>query len=96
LVNEISSFENRIERVEKVSDKLHTAKVSIDIRELKALLNSHQREIKAVLNSQERILNRYEKLLTEAKIYPNWAVVVFIVSLLFVVVSTTYILLNKI
>ncbi|QCX37208.1 hypothetical protein FF125_01660 [Aureibaculum algae] len=79
LVNEINSFEKSIEQLEKVSDKLHAAKVSIDIRELKALLNIHQREIKAVLNSQERTYNRFENLLENAKVYPNWAVIVFII-----------------
>jgi len=96
LVNEICSFEKNIENLEKVSEKLHATKVSIDIRELRALLNSHQREIKAVLNSQERTYNRFENLLENAKIYPNWAVVVFIVSLIFGIVSTSFVLLAEI
>ena len=95
LVNEISSFEKSIERLEKVSDKLHTAKVGIDIRELRALLHSHQHDIKAVLNSQERVYNRFENLLENAKIYPNWAVIVFIVSLIFGIGSTLYFVFNK-
>ena len=95
LVNEISSFEKSIEQLEKVSDKLHATKVSIDIRELRALLNSHQREIKAVLNSQERTYNRFENLLKDAKIYPNWAVIVFIVSVLFGILSTSFVLFSK-
>ena len=96
LVNEISSFEQSIEQLEKVSEKLHATKVSIDIRELRALLNSHQHEIKAVLNSQERICNRFENLLKDAKVYPNWAVIVFVISLLFGFVSTSYVILIKI
>ena len=96
LVNEINSFEKSIERLEKVSDKLHGAKVSIDIRELRALLHHHQLEIKAVLNSQERVYNRFENLLENAKIYPNWAVIVFIVSLIFGIVSTSFVLLAEI
>ena len=94
LVNEISSFEKSIERLEKVSDTLHSAKVSIDIRELRALLHSHQYDIKAVSKSQERVYNRFESLLKDAKTYPNWAVIVFIVSLLFGVASTVYLLFS--
>ncbi|HAT66036.1 MAG TPA: hypothetical protein DCS66_15805 [Flavobacteriaceae bacterium] len=96
LVNEISSFEKSIERLEKVSEKLHSTKISIDIKEYKLVLESHQKQIKAILDSQERILNRYEELLKDAKIYPNWAVIVFIVSLLSGIASTTFVLLAKI
>ncbi|QCX38357.1 hypothetical protein FF125_07895 [Aureibaculum algae] len=94
LVNEINSFEKSIEQLEKVSDKLHAAKVSIDIIELRALLNSHQYEIKSVLDSQKKLYGRYENLIKDAKIYPNWAVIVFIVSLLFGVASVSYVLLT--
>ncbi|WP_117884805.1 DUF6730 family protein [Aureibaculum luteum] len=96
LVNEISSFEKSIEQLGKVSDKLHATKVSIDIREIRALLHSHQHEIKAVLDSQKKLYSRYEYLLENAKIYPNWAVIVFIVSLIFGGVSTSYVLITKI
>jgi len=95
LVNEISSFEKGIERLEKASDKLQSTKISIDIKEYKSLLESHHNQVKDVLNSQEQLYNRYEKLLKNAKIYPNWAVIVFVVSLLFGVGSTFYFLFNK-
>ena len=96
LVNEINSFEKSIEQLEKVSDKLNAAKVSIDIRELRVLLHHHQHEIKAVLDSQKKIYGRYENLMKDAKIYPNWAVIVFIVSLIFGIVSTSFVLLAEI
>ena len=95
LVNEISSFERGVERLEKVSDKLNSTKISIDIREFKSLLDNHQNQMKAALDTQERINNRFEKLLENTRIYPNWAVIVFVISLLLGIVSTLYLIMNK-
>ncbi len=96
LVNKINTFEKGIERLEKVGDKLNSTKISIDIKEYRSLMEDYHSKIRVILNSQERIYVRYEKLLKNARIYPNWAVIVFIISLIFGIVSTSFILLTKI
>ncbi len=95
LVNEINDFNKDVTRLETINKKLETTKVSIDLVEYKSIMESHQQKMALILNSQERILNRFESLLKNAKIYPNWAVIVFIVSLLFGIVSTIYLIFNK-
>jgi len=96
LVNEIEDFNKGISKLEAISDKINTTKVSIDLREYKSIIESHQLKITEVVDSQERFLNRFESLLKNAKVYPNWAVIVFILSLFFGIVSTSFILLTKI
>lgn len=96
LVNEIDSFEKGIERLEKVSTKLHSAKISINIKELKSLLENHQNQMRAVLSSQDQIYKRYGKLLENARVYPNWAVIVFIISLLFGIGSVSFAIFTSI
>jgi Family of unknown function (DUF6730) len=96
LVNEIEDFNKGISKLEAISDKINTTKVSIDLREYKSIIESHQMKMTEVVDSQEWSLNRLESLLKKAKVYPNWAVIVFIISLLFGIISTTYVILSKI
>lgn len=95
LVNEISEFNKGIEKLEQISNKINTTKISLDITEYKAITETHQQKMKEYINTQERFESRFERLLKKAKVYPNWAVVVFIISLFFGIISTSYILLNK-
>ena len=82
LVNEISTFENSIKRLEKVSDKLNSTKIGIDIREFKSILESHQQKMASHTQTVERFEKRFESQLKQAKIYPTWAVIIFIISIL--------------
>lgn len=95
LVNEISEFNKGIEKLEQISNKINTTKISLDITEYKAITETHQQKMKEYINTLERFESRFERLLKKAKVYPNWAVVVFIISLFFGIISTSYILLNK-
>jgi len=90
LVNEIEDFNKGISKLEAISDKINTTKVSIDLREYKSIIESHQLKMIEVIDSQERLLNRFENLLKNAKVYPNWAVIVFILSLLISLSSLFY------
>jgi hypothetical protein len=96
LTNELNAFKEDIHKLEKLNERLKATKLKVDVQELRSLLQEHERKIERVLDSQERIFERFEGLLKNARIYPNWAVVVFIVSLLIGVVSSSYILLIKI
>jgi len=96
LVNEINEFNKGIEKLEQISNKINTTKISMDITEYKAITETHQQKMKDQINTQERFESRIERLLENAKVYPNWAVIVFIISLLFGIVSTSFVLLTKI
>jgi len=82
LVNEIDDFNKGIAKLEKINDKINTTKVGIDLKEYKMIIEKHQVKMTEIVDSQERFLNRFESLLKKAKMYPNWAVIVFIISLL--------------
>ena len=92
LTNELNTFKEDVEKLEQLNEKLQATKLKVDIKELRSLLQEHERNMKYNLDSQERIYNRFEGLLKNAKIYPTWAVVVFIVFLLIGIFSSIYII----
>ncbi|MCB0458531.1 MAG: hypothetical protein KDC74_00745 [Flavobacteriaceae bacterium] len=96
LTNELNAFKEDVEKLEQLNEKLQATKLKIDVKELRSLLHEHERKIDRTLDSQQRIFNRFEGLLKNAKIYPTWAVIVFIVTLIIGILSFTYILFNHI
>jgi len=93
LVNEINEFNKGIEKLEKITKQLNKTKIKMDITEYKALIESHLQKMNEHRNAQERFQNRFEALLKTAKVYPNWAVIVFIIAILFGLGSITYIIM---
>ncbi|MEW4922198.1 DUF6730 family protein [Algibacter sp. 2305UL17-15] len=90
LVNEINDFKNDIEKLEKINDHLENTKIKIDLVEYKFLIETHQQKIVAHINSLERFESRLENILKNSKIYPNWAVILLLVSVLLGIVSLVY------
>ena len=93
MVNEINDFKNDVEKLDKINEKLNNTKIKMDLTEYKSIIETHQEKMVAHLNSIERFENRFDSKIRHAKMYPTWAVVVFIVSILFGIVSTTSILI---
>ncbi len=90
LVNEIDDFKNGVEKLEKINDQLNDTKIKMDLSEYKTILFSHQKEMTSHLKAIERFENRFNNKINQAKIYPNWAVVVFIVVIVISTVSVSY------
>ena len=88
LVTEINNFEIGITKLEALSEKINNTKISMDLTEYKSIIEKHQQKMAEGMHSQEQFERRFENLLKTAKVYPNWAVIVFIIALLFGVVST--------
>ncbi len=59
----------------------------MDLKGYKSIIEIHQQEMASHKVFMERFENRFESKIKQAKIYPTWAVVVFIVAILFGVVS---------
>ena len=95
LVNEINDFNKGITKLEKINDQINTTKIRMDVTEYKSIIENHEQKMNDQVKSQERFENRFESLLKNAKVYPNWAVIIFILSLLFGVISTTFIIISK-
>lgn len=94
LVNEINDFKNGVDKLEKINDQLNDTKIKMDLAEYKTIIFLHQKEMASHLKAIERFENRFSNKIKQAKIYPTWAVVVFVISLLFGVVSVSYVFLK--
>ncbi|MHB1105409.1 MAG: DUF6730 family protein [Lutibacter sp.] len=94
LVNELNDFNKDIEKLEKISEQLNTTKIKMDVAEYKAIIKEHQKEMASHLNAIERFENRFENKIKQAKIYPTWAVVVFMVCIVITVGLVSYIFLK--
>ncbi len=86
LVNELNDFNKSIERLEKISEQLNTTKIKMDVVEYKTIFVAHQKQMASYINSMERFESRFESKIKEAKIYSTWAVVVFVMAVLFVII----------
>ena len=95
LVNEIENFKTGITKLEIINKEISDTKIRMDVTEYKAIIEKHQQKMTTHINSLERFENRFDNKIKEAKIYPTWAVIVFIISLLLGLVSTSYVILNK-
>ena len=81
LVNETTDFKNNLEKLEKLNTQLKDTKIKMDLTEYKATIDTHQQQLALHIKSMEYFQNHFDNKINQAKIYPNWAVVVFIVSL---------------
>lgn len=90
LVNEINDFNKGISKLEKINDQISTTKIRLDLTEYKSIIENHQQKMNDQIRSQERFESWFKTLLKTAKVYPNWAVIVFIIFFLFGVTTTSY------
>lgn len=87
LVTEINNFEKSIQKLETLSEKINATKIGIDITEYKSIIESHQQKMASHIQTIERFEDDFENQLKQAKIYPTWAVIVFIMSVLISMLS---------
>jgi hypothetical protein len=66
----------------------------MDLTDYKASIEIHKQRMVSHLIAMERFQNHFDTKIKEAKIYPNWAVVVFIVSLVLGVGSVLLLLMS--
>jgi len=95
LVTEINNFEKSIQKLETLSEKINATKIGIDIKEYKSIIESHQQKMASHTQTIERFEEDFKNQLKQAKIYPNWAVIVFVVSILVSVFSLFFALYYK-
>lgn len=95
LVNELDDFKASIEKMETINNQLHDTKIQMDVSEYKTIIKEHQQQMQSHLNKIEHFERRFNNKIEDAKIYPTWAVLVFIASILLVLISIVYVLLEK-
>lgn len=90
LTSEMEAFRNDVNRLEAINNHMKDVKVSIDLKEIKTVLKEHSKQLESHREHQKRFYNRMESLFQTAGIYPKWAVITFIVSILLSVASLVY------
>lgn len=90
LVNEINDFKIEVEKLENIKNQINNTKIKMDLVEYKSIIEIHQQQMTSCLNTIESFENRFESKIKQAKIYPTWAVVVFIVVIVISTVSVSY------
>jgi len=91
LVSEIRDFEEAVKRLERIQD----AKISIDLTELKSVLSNHEMVITNQNTTVQETYSKFSNLMKQAKIYPKWAVILFIVSLVLNFIGVAILLILK-
>lgn len=90
LTSEMEAFRNDVNRLEAINENLKDVKLSIDLKEIKSVLTEHGKQLETQKEQQERFYNSMESLFQTAGVYPKWAVISFIVAILFSVASLVY------
>ncbi|WP_136480921.1 DUF6730 family protein [Cognatitamlana onchidii] len=91
LVNELEDFKTGIEKMETINSQLQDTKIQMDVTEYKSIIKEHQQQMQSHLNEIKSFERRFNSKIEDAKIYPTWVVVVFILSIL---ISITLIVIN--
>ncbi|MFI1770202.1 DUF6730 family protein [Thalassobellus citreus] len=94
LVNEINDFNNGIEKLENIKEQLKETKIKMDISEYKSIIESHQQQMKFHKETLEGFEIRFNNKINQAKMYPTWAVVVFIICMVTCVGLVSYMFLK--
>ncbi|WP_339916438.1 DUF6730 family protein [Yeosuana marina] len=94
MVNEINDFKNSVENLEKINDQLKDTKIKMDLSEYRTIIEKHQKQMAIHKNMIEGFERRFNDKINQAKIYPTWAVVVFIVCIVVTVVLVSYMFLK--
>ena len=90
LVSEIRDFDEAVKRLEEVQK----ARITIDLTELKSVLSIHEVELKKQNSTVQETYYKFANLMKDAKIYPKWAVILFIISLALNCVIISYLVLK--
>ncbi len=82
LVNELYEFNKNIERLEKLNQDLKSTKLKVDFSQYLYSMKSHKSQMENNIEAIKQFERWFENRIAEAKIYPTWAVVAFILSVL--------------
>jgi ABC-type transport system involved in multi-copper enzyme maturation permease subunit len=74
--------------------QLNTIKIKIGIAEYKAIIEAYQQQMASHLKAIEDFEDRFDRKIKNAKIYPDWAVVIFIICLIVTVTLSSYFFLR--
>ncbi|WP_136468907.1 DUF6730 family protein [Flagellimonas onchidii] len=82
LVNELTDFEKNVNQLSSQIDKVESLRVKFDVSPIKGLISQLEEFGRQETEKRNRFLELFQYNLKQAKIYPKWAVITFIISLL--------------
>lgn len=78
LVSEIDQFEKTVEKLQKIQEQ----KILIDSQALETTIRLQQENLEKVFSSHKQEMKSLGKVLEKAKIYPAWALIILVVSII--------------
>jgi hypothetical protein len=93
LVEELETFKEQIDRLEKVSDNLKDVRIKADSSAIEKLLSEHLKIVIERSNEQQTQLENMHKKLKSARLYPNWLIVLTLLLFLSMAFLIGYLIL---
>ena len=78
MVNEIELFETAVDKLENIQRQ----KITINSTSLESMMREHQEHLRKDLLTHKQEMKSLGHALSEAKAYPTWALIIFVVSLI--------------
>lgn len=78
MIDEINRYEQLVKKMEKLQQK----KIEFDVSELETFLKTHEDQMQRSRGVLENFHRKMQNLMEDASVYPKWAVIVFIISLI--------------
>ncbi|WP_421803634.1 DUF6730 family protein [Flagellimonas sp.] len=79
LVNELTDFENNVKQLGDQIERAESLRVKFDVSPIMGLISQLEEYGRREMDKRDQYLNRLERNLEQAKIYPKWAVITFMV-----------------
>lgn len=90
LVSELSEFEKGIVKLAELEKRINNTEINVNLKELKPIIAAHENAMTSSRQNQEHFLIKLETILKNAKVYPKWAVITFMVMILITCLSIFY------
>ncbi|MEN8187924.1 MAG: DUF6730 family protein [Bacteroidota bacterium] len=95
LTEEIEGFNQSIKKLEELTSKINHIKYESDISEIRFQIEEQKRKLELHSNYQNKKLEEIAKIVSKARIFPNWLVVLFFVLVIVLVVIIVYLIFIK-
>lgn len=82
LVNELTDFEKNVTQLSSQIDKAESLRVKFDVLPIKGLISQLEEFGRQETEKRNQYLERLQHNIKQAKIYPKWAVITFISTLI--------------
>ncbi len=79
LINELADFEKNVQQLGDQIERAESLRIKFDLSPIKGLISQLEELGRRETERREQYLDRLQRNLQQAKIYPKWAVITFMV-----------------